>query len=399
MRDLLYDLILIAFIGTNFLTLIELTSVTPYIFVMLIRYWNSSILYLMAAHLCLTSGELIGKVFLEEGKKYKAWKVLAILCVSIGLVYFILQIMPRLGTEQFYVTIGVYLIGLSYDRSFRRTVFVFLIAYSGILLFASLGLLLGYTEDSVRIMDYGAKHTFGMVHPNTAAHIIFVIVFSAWYLFLQKKQRVVYILFWGVAIFLMVFNRCRTVILMLLAFPLLLQIMRSESLKTKRSLLTGLITLFPVVCCAITLLLCIPIDLIHRLTYHSFLFSIGERFVQAGITLREYGLPLIGHPINSSGLIKMMVDGEKISLFVIDNAYVSYGVIRGLVWLVPCIRFLCFAIRKAWKRLEIGLAVYGLLICIFAILERRGLDPAYNLLFFYPLSILRERGGSDAAEP
>ncbi len=398
MRDLLYDLILIAFIGTNFLTLIELTNITPYIFVMLIRYWNSCILYLMAAHLCLTSGELIGKVFLEEGKKYKVWKVLAILCVSIGLVYFILQIMPRLGTEQFYVTIGVYLIGLSYDRSFRRTVFVFLIAYSGILLFASLGLLLGYTDDCVRFTDYGAKHTFGMVHPNTAAHIIFVIVFCVWYLFLQKRRRAVYVLFWGVAVFLMVFNRCRTVILMLLAFPLLLQMMRSESLKTKRSL-TGLITLFPLVCCGISLLLCIPIDLIHRLTYHNFLFSIGERFVQAGITLREYGLPLIGHPINSSGLIKRMVDGEKVSLFVIDNAYVSYGVIRGLVWLVPCIFFLCLAIRKAWKRSEIGLVVYGLLICIFAILERRGLDPAYNLLFFYPLSILRERGGSDAAEP
>ena len=366
---------------------------------MLIRYWNSCILYLMAAHLCLTSGELIGKVLLEKGHKLAIWKIVAILGVSIALVFFFLQIMPGFGREQFYVTIGLYLVVLSYDRSFRRTVFVFLVAYAGIILFASAGLVLGYTDDSVRIMDYGAKHTFGMVHPNTAAHIIFVIVFCVWYLFLQKKRRAVYVLFCGVAIFLMVFNRCRTVILMLPAFPLLLQMMRSESLKTKRSLLTGLITLFPLVCCGISLLLCIPIDLIHRLTYHNFLFSIGERFVQAGITLREYGLPLIGHPINSSGLIKKMVDGEKISLFVIDNAYVSYGVIRGLVWLVPCISFLCLAIRKAWKRSEIGLVVYGLLICVFAILERRGLDPAYNLLFFYPLSILRERGGSDAAEP
>ena len=364
---------------------------------MLIRYWNSCILYLMAAHLCLASGELIGKVLLEKGHKLAIWKTVAILGVSIALVFFFLQIMPGFGREQFYVTIGLYLVVLSYDRSFRRTVFVFLVAYAGILLFASLGLLLGYTDDSVRFTDYGAKHTFGMVHPNTAAHIIFVIVFCVWYLFLQKKRSAVYVLFWGVAVFLMVFNRCRTVILVLLAFPLLLRMMLFESMKMKTA--EALITLFPLVCCGISLLLCIPIDLIHRLTYHNFLFSIGERFVQAGITLREYGLPLIGHPINSSGLIKMMVDGEKISLFVIDNAFVSYGVIRGIIWLVPCICFLCLAIRKAWKKSDIGFVVYGLLICIFAILERRGLDPAYNLLFFYPLSILRERGGSDAAEP
>ena len=155
---------------------------------MLIRYWNSCILYLMAAHLCLASGELIGKVLLEKGHKLAIWKTVAILGVSIALVFFFLQIMPGFGREQFYVTIGLYLVVLSYDRSFRRTVFVFLVAYAGILLFASLGLLLGYTDDSVRFTDYGAKHTFGMVHPNTAAHIIFVIVFCVWYLFLQKRR-------------------------------------------------------------------------------------------------------------------------------------------------------------------------------------------------------------------
>ena len=400
--QILYDVILFGFIVTNYLAYISFTRMSDYTFYMLERRLNRAILLVMFAHLCMTAGELIGRELIKENKKKALPMTGVYLIATAALSYFILKTMPGMAHERFYTLIGVYLIAFMGKRPFRRTAAVFLAAYAGIFLVASLGVPLGYTKDAVRLMDYGAKHTFGLVHPNTAAHIVFVIVFCVRYLFLRGKVKATFALFWGVAAFLLLTNRCRTVIILLFAFPILWRLCGAKTLKRTKS--AGmLIALFPVICLAITLLLCIPIDLIHRLTYDNFLFSIGERFVQAGITIRTHGMPLLGRSIDTSRNIKMMVDGEKITLFAVDNAFVSYGVIRGLVWLAPSIGLLCLANFKAWERKDYALMIYGLLACVFAIMERRGLNPAFNMMFYYPLPLLWERGrryaGQDRRDP
>ena len=388
-KTALYDAVLFAFIATNYLSLIAFRGETPYIVLIQSRYLNSGIILLIVTHLCLSAGELIGKAFLDKDGK-RAWvKTFIYLMTASSLACFFLQKMPGLGIASFYAVTGIYLVAASWNRNFRRTVAVFLVAYAGIFLTAFMGLLLGYTKDTVRFTDYGAKHAFGMVHPNTAARIIFIIVFSLWYLFLQEKKKATWILFWGAAVFLIITNRCRTIIFLLLVFPLLWRSCYMGELKKNRGK-EILIAAAPLICLGITLLLCIPINLIHRFTYDNALFSIGERFVQAGITIRQYGLPLIGHSINTSGSVKMIVDGEKIALFAVDNAFISYGVIRGLLWLIPCMCLLCLANRLAWKKADYAIAVLGVLMSVFAVLERYGLDPAFNLLFFYPLSVLGE---------
>ena len=366
-KTALYDAVLFAFIVTNYLSLIAFRGETPYIVLIQSRYLNSGIIILIVTHLCLSAGELIGKAFLDKDGK-RAWvKTFIYLMTASSLV----------------------LVAASWNRNFRRTVAVFLVAYAGIFLTAFMGLLLGYTKDTVRFTDYGAKHAFGMVHPNTAARIIFIIVFSLWYLFLKEKKKGTWTLFWSAAVLLIIRNRCRTIIFLLLVFPLLWRSCYMGELKKNRGK-EILIAAAPLICLGIILLLCIPINLIHRFTYDNALFSIGERFVQAGITIRQYGLPLIGHSINTSGSVKMIVDGEKIALFAVDNAFISYGVIRGLLWLIPCMCLLCLANRLAWKKADYAIAVLGVLMSVFAVLERYGLDPAFNLLFFYPLSVLGE---------
>lgn len=391
-KEILFDAILLVFIITTYLSFIAFGDEMFYTVLILRRYLNSGIILLMFTHLCLSAGEWIGKALLEKDRKKTRIKIVVYLMISTVLICFFLQRMPALNAEPFYAVITIYLVLFSWKRSFRRTAAVFLAAYTGIFLTAFTGLAFGYTTDSVRFTDYGAKHAFGMVHPNTAAHIIFIIVFCAWYLYLQEEKEATWILFWGIAAFLIAENRCRTIILFMLAFPPVCRLYNRTGIKRDRGK-EILITAFPVICFGFTLLMCIPVNLIHRLTYDNALFSIGERFVQAGIALREYGFPLTGHSINTSGTIKMMVDGEKIALRVLDNAFISYGVMRGLLWLIPCLCLLCLAGRLAWRQQDDALVFFGILMGVFAVLERRGLDPAFNLLFFYPLSVLGERGG------
>ncbi len=394
-KTILADAILFVFIITTYISFIAFDGRTAYSVLILGKYLNSGILLLMFGHLCLSEGEWVGKALLEKDEKRALAKIAVSLALTALLAYFFLHRMPDLDIEPFYTVIGIYLFVFSLGRPFGRTAAVFLAAYAGIFLTACLGLVFGYTTDAVRFTDYGAKHTFGMVHPNTAAHILFIIVFCVWYLFLQKKKSAGWILFWTAAAFLAVFNRCRSIIFLLLAFPLLWRVCGRWSRMKNRGW-ERIVTAFPAICFGLSLLLCIPIHLIHRLTYGNTLFSIGERFVQAGMTIRKYGLPLIGHSIDTSGSIKMMVDGVKIPLFVVDNSYISYGVIRGLLWLIPCICILCLAIRLARLKSDNALVVFGILLCVFAILERRGLDPTFNLLFFYPLSVIRKGGGRHA---
>lgn len=394
---ILYFTALFLIIVSRYMGRISFSSAAVLVALELYKHINVIILSTIFVHLCLLFGETIGHELLGNNKKRGLIKSCMVLLATAVLIWFLIEKLPNLILEPFYMVMGIYLVAFSGGKGFDKVIKTFWIAYIGILLTAVLGVIFGYTTDVVKITDYGAKHAFGMAHPNIFAHVIFVIVIGAWYLYLKGKKFETFLLFWNVAILLIIWNRCRTIIIMLLLMPIVLQLTKKNSL-LENSLVMRIITVFPLICLGISLLLSIPVDLIHRFTYDNMLFSIGERFVQVGIALREYGLPILGHSIDTTGTIKMMVDGETIRLFVLDNAFISYGIILGLSWLVPCICLLCLANRMAWKEKEYGLVVYGLLMCVFAVLERRGLDPTFNLLFFYPLSVRRGKGILNATE-
>ena len=351
-----------------------------------VKYFNTALLLLILIQLCLGIGKRIGNEFLQGDIKQALLKTIFWLAIMVVQWMFFLHIVWKLDREPFYVVVSLYLIAFSRGRSFRRIIGYLTIAYLIVFATAASGRVLGFTSDIVKYMDYGAKHAFGMVHPNTAAHILLFLVMGIWLLFLQKNTAGMYLLFWLSAIVIGIWNRCRTVMGLLIVFPVIVSLATKHDITAKR-VWKYLTAAAPFLGLFITLILCIPIDQIHQLTYDTPLFSIGERFVQGGIALRTYGLHLIGQPIDTSRTIKMVVDGVKISLFVMDNAYLSYGIIDGLLWLFPCLAYLGAGNGKAWKNKNTGLLIYGVAMLLFALLERRGLDPVFNLMFYYPMSL------------
>lgn len=378
-------------IVSRLIDLISFSTELLYPAMMLSRYLKMLLIWFVFIHLCISAGSALGVEFLKIERRNAAIRSCLILIRTGVMFWLLLTKIPGFRTEPFYMVLSTYLVVLSSGKRFESIVKAFVIAYAAILMTALLGQIFGFTLDNVKNMSYGAKHSLGMVHPNTAAHVILMIVTGIWLLYLHGKKKETFLLFAGAATVISLWIHCRTVIIALILMAVLL-LLEERWKAENRKIVKYIVAASPLFCFLVTLVLCIPIDLMHHLTYHNMLFSIGERFVQSGIAIREYGLPFIGHAIDTSGAIRMMVDGEKIRLFVMDNAFVSYGVILGLIWLIPSLTWLCTANLKAWNSKKYELIVYGLVMSVFAILERRGLDPAFNLMFFYPLTFHKTKG-------
>ena len=390
----LYYPSLFLFIISKYIDLISFVGAPAYYAIIAERYINTAVLLLVFIQMCLSAGELLGREVLKDYGRERTVKIMLLAVLTLAQMYWLLEKVWNYKAEPFYLIMALYLIAFSKDRSFQAIMKTFLLAYSVLFLTAALGQILGYTRDAMRITDYGTKHAFGFVHPNTAAHVIQAALFAGWFLYLRGRRKETLLFFWISALVLILWNRCRTVILTLVLFPVVLAAVDrwgGRAGRQKPGAWKYILSASPFLCLCLTLLLCIPIDLIHRFTYDTPLFSIGERFVQSGIALRTYGLPFIGHSIDTSRTIKMLVDGVQIPLFVMDNAYISYGIILGLLWLIPCLCFLSLANLRAWNGKNRALLIYGVFMAVFAILERRGLDPAFNMMFFYPLSVYKKR--------
>ena len=319
-------------------------------------------------------------------RRLAAFAAVALPAAAVGFL-----VLRRSDMEQnrFHALWSLFMVVFAAGKDFRKIARTFLVMYCLILLGAALGLLLGYTYDNTKYSTYGVKLSLGMIHPNTFGHVAMGALLMIWTLWLQKKPVACFALFWGAAIPLAIFVRCRTAVALMAVFPPLTLLMRWVAERRSRGLLARGLTLSPWLFFGLTLLLCGQMALLQR-TYGTFLANSSERFVQGGIALEVYGLPLLGRNIDTSGSILAVINGKNVSLTVMDNAFVSYGIILGSLWLVSTLLWLSLANVKALRRGDAAILAISLIMLVFAMMERRGLDAGYNIVLLYPLA----RGGS-----
>lgn len=385
-----FQTILILYIFTKVIIIIRPVNDFAEQFAVIRMFVYRLIPWIMSISIFIKNGAIFGDLLIRiKDKRNFALCLLKIGCLIGAIVYIYLNAWT-MKQEPYYFLVSLYLMVFAYTQKFRTILKTYLYTYGIMFLFATLGVLAGITKDVIKTPDYGLKHSFGLVHPNTTGHVVFLIVICIWYLYLKKNRILTYFLFYLAGIILSIWNKCRTAIVILFLFPILVDVLLILSRKNSK-VLGKIFPLAPWVGFAISLILSLGMDIVHRLMYHNFLRSFGERFVQAGIALRAYGLPLIGHSIDTSKSIRMVVDGKTIPLFVMDNSYISYGIILGIVWLLAALFLLSFGIRTAWLRHDIGLAAYAIIMCVFAMMERKGLDPVHNIMFIYGACMLGRR--------
>ena len=174
--------------------------------------------------------------------------------------------------------------------------------------------------------------------------------------------------------------------------PEMLQARSEAGLQTKPRSKAAcvLFTAAPVLAFALTVFLCYEMEwLVAHLSRYG-LGTFVARFEQGGISFQYYGFPLIGHPILTDGSIKATLNGSVHSLTVMDNTFASYAIMRGMIWMVWCLAWLCLANWRAYKRRDYRLLLLSIIILIFGLMERPGLDVWYNFMLLYPLAAIVE---------
>ena len=313
--------------------------------------------------------------------------LMVVACLAIGLL---LHFIMGKSEAVYKVIVCTLLILLACGRNYRKIQRLFLALFSGAIVVASLGLVVGYTFCGAKVGAYGTGLALGMTYPNTWARVFFLAVVLIWYEWLQEKPIWTFALFWFAAVPTLFIVKCRTIALLMILFPMVVWL-KDRPVKSKRvcdrsRALKVILIAMPLICFALTLLLCSQMELLHKLTYGNYLRNMSKRFVQGGIALNEYGLPLFGKSIDLGHNISVVLNGEVEDLYILDCGYISYAFSRGMIWLFAMMAWQGYANYKCIRNRDYGMLIIGLFMSLLALMEREGFDPWYNLTLLYPLA-------------
>ena len=320
----------------------------------------------------------------------RAWTEKAFFLVPAAALAVLLLVFNFKGDNTWYVALAdLFFCLMAYAKDFKKAMKCYMWVAIIALLTAAVGLPLGFTQERGKI---GAETGFslGIVYPNTWGQIAFLALMIFWYLYLQRKWVVTVAVFLATALFMFFVPECRTIALLAAVFPFLTLLVRPKQRRDQAALgnkpLRVLLALFPFLCFALTMALCWQMDFVKKYAYNTPLESMAMRFVQGGIGLQHYGFPIIGHTLPNDPSIISVVNGEAEVLYVMDNAYVTFSLFRGAIWMLWALCWLGFANWRGMKNGDGAIVLLGCFLLVFAIMERPGLEAAYNFMFLYPLA-------------
>lgn len=285
----------------------------------------------------------------------------------------------------------------AYGKDYNKILKVMLGCAVVTVFIAMIGLPIGYTVEKPKVGLYGTGLALGFAHPNIWGSYIFFIFVLVWYLFVRKKRRNIrfgYLIFsWILALFMVSVPKCRTQALLLLLFPPTIWLCKKMIITPSigkepiwhKAVLCFLI-LFPVICFFATIFLGSQREWLAVHTMGTYIENFSKRFIQGGLAFREHGFPLFGELIRfHSGLVEHLGD-YNFSLYILDNAYVTYTIYRGMIWMAPALLWLCYANREIIEKKDYSLLTISTLFCLMGLMEIYTLE-VYNFIFLYPLSI------------
>lgn len=300
----------------------------------------------------------------------------------------------------FTVIIDCFLCLMAYGKNFKKLLRFLLFVPITILLIAGLGLLAGFTQDFSKVGDQYSSTSLGIIYPNTWGYIAFQAMLAGWYVYLRKKPLLTFAMFWPIGVFMYFVIGCRTIAFLSLAFPMITLLtswmekreQRPEKLPRKKP---GLISWFaialPVLCCLGSVVLSLNKEWVAMTFYNTPLHSTAMRFVQGGLALDYFGFSLFGRPMRIATQIYLdKSTGVVEHLYVMDNAYISFMITKGVLWVACCLAWLIFGQWRGWKNRDYSMLLIASFMVFFAVMERPGMEVWYNFALLYPLASIAE---------
>ena len=347
--------------------------------------------------------------------KIAAWKklwdkpvILIPMILAIGcLCGYFLMYLDKNWTQNklvFTITIEIFLCLMANGKKFKKLLQYLLFIPIITLLIAGLGMLLGFTEEFTKVGQADSTHSLGIIYPNTWGYIAFQAMLLGWYLYLRKKPLITFGLFWAMGVFMYFVIGCRTIAALSLVFPpcmLLSSWMEKRERKPggKPGIIGWFVIALPVLCFALSVGLSLNKEWVAVTFYptpqhpNAPLRSMAMRFVQGGLALDAFGFPLFGRQMSLSAPVYLdPATGIVEDLYVMDNAYVSFLITKGMLWSAFILAWLTFAQWRGWKSKDYSILLIGSFMLIFAIMERPGMEVWYNFVLLYPLASLADPG-------
>lgn len=301
----------------------------------------------------------------------------------------------KMSTNLYGVVMDVFFCVLAYKKDFRKILKCMLGVAVAMLLIAAIGIPLHLTVEVEKPDFIISTHSLGINYPNTWGYLVFLALTILWYLYLRKKQIITFLIFWATSFVMYFYIGCRTIAGLTILFPIcalavnLIEKRADQKSKEgtfrKNSILEWLITGIPYIAWGIMMFLSVQVDLMYRF-YHGPLRNLAWRFLQGGLYFRTYGLPLVGNPYRPNQHTFINVQNEFIEVGILDSSFAAYIIMRGILWLVYTLLWLCVAHRKALKKRDYAIILIETFFLGFAMLERPGLEMWYNFILLYPLA-------------
>jgi len=300
----------------------------------------------------------------------------------------------KMSTNLYGVVMDCFFCLMACRKDFRKMLKCMLGTGLIMLLIAGAGVAAGFTEDVQKPFNVSPGHSLGINYPNTWGYLAFLVMLLSWYLFLRGKKILTFLLFWSVSVFMYFYISCRTITGFSIAFPVCAVIVdffekrrRAASEKEKEPLIIGrIVTVIPMIAFAVMMFLSLQVEWIHKHFYHTALHNFAMRFVQGGLYFRTYGFPLVGNPYRANQITFINVNDEFEKVGILDSSFAAYIIMRGMLWMICILLWLCFVNWKALKRGDFGIPLVGAFILLFAMMERPGLEMWYNFVMLYPLA-------------
>ena len=312
--------------------------------------------------------------------------VLAAVCDGL-----IMRLWPTLEYEvRIWIINGFLILGAA-GRDYRKVLRTFLVVFALGFAVAVGGLFLGYSYEHLKWQDYGKGFALGYSNANNMSRFVLWMAMLLWLLRLHKNKAATAILFGAVFLLAAFLARCRTVAVMAVLIPLMTWgaewlYFRQRLPDAGKKLLSALVIATPFLMLLLSLALSYAvIPWVPRFRHTAF-WNLLVRFVQNNIALQEYGIHLTGRNVDFLGNVVRIINGERMALLILDNAYVPWLIRNGLIRMALLLSLLSLALYKAVRQRDLPLLAAFVGILIYGLMEPAALQVQYNFAFLYLLA-------------
>ncbi len=319
---------------------------------------------------------------------------MGLLCASAAVLFVLFW--PDRGHWVRIYCVSVALILLAAGKNYRRVLKCYLYVTLAVMCVTFMGQIFHFTSDVVledpgKIEQVGTGHSLGFAHPNVTGLFIYLICVLVWYLWLEQRRYLSVVLFWGAASVVWFVMKSRTVFALLVCMPFLDLLRRfivrarpdTKGRRVRRGVLRGILAGMPFLAWLLSLFLAENMDALTLKTTGTFFWTFSSRFVQGGIVIKTFGVPLFFHGNRFTEPVYMVVGGQNQGAEVLDNPYLKDLVLRGLILTIAELLILVFVNIRCIRERNSRLLLLSVLFTLIGLMENYGVRVQYNFTFLY----------------